>query len=107
MASKTVTTNIPLAELEPEQGITEQRAATILGVSIHKVRKICATNELDFYTVDNERRIRLGDVFEFQRTHREPDYTKAIKALVDAAPKLSESQREQIAAAFAPGGGGS
>ena len=103
MPETTTNNNVPLADLEPEQGITEQRAAAILGVSATLVRRVMKSGELPFYEVGTARRIRLDDVYRFQRGYRDADYTKALRDLVDLAPKLSPAQRDLIAAAF--GGG--
>ena len=94
------TADIPLGELQPEQGIDDKRAAVILGVSAPIVRRLRKDGKLPFYRVGNVPRIRLGDVFAFQRHWRTADYDMAIKDLVDAAPKLSPAQRDLIAAAF-------
>ena len=80
--------------------LTVRDVANLCNLSERAVREYISRGVIPSYKVGNSRRIP-AEAVEKLRSGRASEYDTAIASLVDAAPKLSQEQRDILAALLA------
>ena len=81
------------------RGLSIREFAEINGISVHTARRAVYEGRIFSYRVGGSRRIPASYLQNLQQ-----GYDATIRALVDAAPKLSAAQRDKLAALLAEDG---
>lgn len=92
------------ADTKSKHSLTGREAADLLGVSYRHVQRLTANKTIPSFLVGNARRFP-AEAIEAMRSGQPdngPDeIDRYVEKLVEAAPELSQSQKDRLASIFA------